>query len=210
MKEFIIKNPNEFYTKLSSYKNFWYKNTEFKSDIKDRDLQAIIKALNIKKRNKRIEYIYDYAIQYIDEFYANKNICKFKNNKCLMQQGKDAKLSFNGCCRVCALQTKDGCKTQNLTCKLFFCDKVRKECKTLKFKDIKIFKLLSLRQRIMILDNYFATKEEFLIDLKSGLLIVFFIGLLKRIFRNAICERKTYKEIVKYNLEKENVKNEKE
>ena len=35
-------------------------------------MQAIVKALNIKRRSKRIAYIYDYCCNKIDKFYEGK------------------------------------------------------------------------------------------------------------------------------------------
>ncbi len=183
MRTIEINDKEQFYKLLWWYKKPWYRWTFFKSDIDDQELQDIIEALNIKNRFKRVEFIYDTACKRLDEFYKNDNICEFCNNQCLVQQKHDLKYS-NGCCRLCKLQSDKGCTTSNLSCKLFYCDRIRDLKKTLYLKDMRILELYSLRQRIMCTHNYFATRKQFLLDLKLGLFMFFGYHLLYRIVRN--------------------------
>ena len=139
----------------------------------------------IEKRKKRIAYIYDSACNYIDNYWKGKNICGFKNNKCYTQQYKGCKYK-NGCCRRCIYQSNKGCTTSNLTCKLYYCTEVRKRYKVPTFKDIKILKKLSIRQRIILKHDYFSSREEVLTDLYIGSITIFIIRLLYRYIRKNI------------------------
>ena len=86
----------------------------------------IEKAKNIKNRYKKLEYIYDNSCKKIDSLHEDENICGFKCNQCRVQQLSKSK-EINGCCRTCRLQSKNGCTSSNLTCKLFYCDEVKKK-----------------------------------------------------------------------------------
>lgn len=167
IKEVSIKckaDLEKFYKSIPLYKSLFYKNITFKMDKDKYDIQSIITALNIKNRKKRITYIYDEACRKIDNHYKNRNICGFKNNKCYVQQ-KLNNGNINGCCRYCLYQSSVGCKTSNLTCKLFTCSEVEKRCKTVKYEEIKILKLLNYRQRLIAKTNYFTKRETFINDL---------------------------------------------
>lgn len=162
----IIKINNEndlknFYHNIKFYRFFRF--IEFVSD--NQEIEPIIKALNIKKRNERIIYIYDYACSFIDHYWQNINYCGFKNNKCYTQQYKGCRYK-NGCCRLCVYQSLKGCTTSNLTCKLYYCTEVCKRYNVLKYDDIKILKLFSFRQKIIIKHSYFCSREQILFDLK--------------------------------------------
>ena len=177
MKEIFVNN----YKWLILYKTFLFNHHTFKTKSHDDNLIAITNALNIKKRNKRIEYIYDYACEQLDKYYSDKNTCKFVNGQCRNQQGSDCKYN-NGCCRLCMYQSSKGCKTSNLTCKLFYCDSVFNEFKVLRMRDIPILKLLTARQRLILRYDFFSSRENVLLDLKIGM--ISFYGI--RIFFNII------------------------
>ena len=183
----IIKEKDlyKFYKKLPLYRSLLYKKVTFETDIKE--IEEIVKALNIKKRKDRITYIYDTACKKIDNHYENKNICGFKNNKCYVQQ-KLKNNYINGCCRFCLYQSSKGCRTQNLTCKLFTCSEVEKRCKIIKFDDLNILKLLTKRQKLIAKTNYFTKRESFIDDLYIGL---FVLWELKQVVRFIIIYIKT-------------------
>ena len=179
-KEIIIKNDKDlkkFYKKIKLYKSILYINTKFFT--KNKKIKDIIEALNIKSRNKRIRYVYDNACNYIDIYWKGKNICGFKNNKCYTQNKPNCKYT-NGCCRRCFYQSEKGCTTSNLTCKLFYCTEVTKRYKVPTIDDIKILKLLSLRQRIILKHDYFSNREEVLMDLYINSITIFTIRILLR------------------------------
>ena len=78
------KDYNKLLKKLYIYKSILYYNTLFvvKNNINDKMLNYIIDALNIKKRKKRINFIYDQSCHLIDEKNKGINLCGFKNERC--------------------------------------------------------------------------------------------------------------------------------
>lgn len=127
--------------------------------------------LNKLSRLKRLEYIYDKSCQKIDNLHKDENVCDFKCNKCLIQQ-MDKSNEINGCCRTCIYQSTSGCKTSNLTCKLFWCDEVKKRYKFYEMKDLPLLNNLSKRQRFILKLDYFQSREEVLLDLWFGSIIL--------------------------------------
>ncbi len=170
---------DKFYRKLFFYKRFFYKKVIFKVDTNYKEIKPIITALNIKNRRQRITYIYDEACAQIDNHYQNKNICGFKNNMCYVQQ-KLKNGTTNGCCRFCKYQSNKGCTTKNLTCKLFTCSEVEKRCQIIQFEDLKILKILSLRDRIILKSDYFSKREDVINDLYIASLLIWCIKIIIR------------------------------
>ena len=151
-KIIVINNKNDldkFYSRIKYYRSPLYRFTTFKSDNKEIDL-------NIKRRCKRIKFVYEESCDYIDNYNnkQSKNICGFVNNKCRNN------VEF-GCCRKCFYLGKKGCTTSNLTCKLFFCTKVCDKFKILTFDDVK-------RNQIIVKHNFYTRKEDYLVDLYIG------------------------------------------
>lgn len=174
IKEINIKTKKElynFYKKLPLYKSFFYKKVVFILTEDKYEIEEIIKALNIKKRKDRIIYIYDKACKKIDDHYKKNNICGFKNNQCYVQQ-KLNNGRINGCCRWCLYQSSKGCKTTNLTCKLFTCSEIEKRCSIIKFDDLNILRILTKRQQLIVKSNYFTKRESFINDLYIGSFIM--------------------------------------
>lgn len=202
-KTILISNSNDynkFLRKLSIYKSILHYNTIFvvKNDINDNMIDYIINALNIKNRKKRVTYIYDNSCKLIDDNNKNINICGFKDNKCYVQRKlKNGKC--NGCCRKCFYQTKEGCPTKNLACKLFNCSEVTSRYNTLKYNDLKILKLLSLKNRIIIKSDYFSTREDVLKDLYAYTLTYSTLRIVYRLFKNYVYSKKK-KNITKCNF----------
>ena len=146
------KDLEEFYKRLKFYRSLYFL-TIFESNNKD--IQEIIKALNIKRRCKRIRYIYEEACKEIDEHYKNINFFEFKN--CICKQN----IKY-GCCRCCLYLGEKGCTTDNLSCKFFYCSKAKSKCKkVLTPEDIKILKVLPYRCQIIVRHNYFTKKKTF-------------------------------------------------
>lgn len=190
-KKLVIKTKKDldkFYKRLWLYRSFLYRNVIFSLDNDKYNIFSFIKALNIKNRKERIKYIYDEACLDIDNFYKDKNMCGFKDNQCYVQR-KLNNNKFNGCCRMCMYQSKKGCLTKNLTCKLFFCSEVRKRHKVLTIDDIKILKMYTIRQRYMIKTDYFTSKNEILNDLYIGSIMIVLFRYGYRIIRNDFIRR---------------------
>ena len=200
-KTILISNSNDynkFLRKLSIYKSILYCNTLFviKSNINDNMIDYIINALNIKNRKKRITYIYDSSCKLIDDNTKSINICGFKDDKCYVQRNLNNG-KCNGCCRKCLYQTNKGCPTKNLSCKLFNCSEVTSRYNTIKYDDLKILKLLSLKNRIIIKSDYFSRREDVLKDLYAYTLSYSTLRILYRIIINCIKLNKKNKKVPK-------------
>lgn len=164
--------------KLFLYKTFLYRNVKFTTDSSEENMKDLVEALNIKKRNKRIEYIFDKCCDRIDEHNGDINMCGFCDGQCKIQKGTKY---HNGCCRLCKYQSDKGCTTRNLSCKLFFCDDAQEDFEPLKFKDLPLLKLYTFRQRYIVLYSFFSSREQMLLDLKIGMIIFYGFGCFYRV-----------------------------
>ena len=173
-------------------RNIWiYKHLFFVTfETDNKELHKIIKALNIKSRYKRIEYIYEEVCNQIDQYYSKCTLCDFQKGMCIAYRIKQRK-DKNGCCHKCLHQSDTGCKTKNIACKLFLCSySDYHEKKKLEAKDIDLLKILNKYQRYVAINDYFATKEQAIIDLYVGPIAL----LLRLIYRGIsyIYKRKKY------------------
>ena len=189
----VIKNIDDYRTflnKLWIYKSFLYHNTIFEVDSNIDSVLDIVNALNIKKRKKRIDYVYDKACEYLDLYIKDNNVCDFIDNKCFVQR-RPNNTNKDGCCGpIKCKHIKNGvCTTKNISCKLFYCPDARKKAKVLGMKDIDILKLLSFRQRLVIVFNVASTREEILKDLYSYSLIYAILRIFIRDFKNRVLKR---------------------
>ena len=185
-----VKDYNKLLKRIKLYKTIFYRRTFFvvENRINDENIDYIISALDIKNRKKRIEYIYDKSCEIIDNKNKNKNICGFKNNMCYVQRKlKNGK--YNGCCRKCLYQTKSGCSTKNLTCKLFNCSEVKNRYEVVEYDDLKLLKLLSLKNRIIVKSDYFSKREDVLKDLYSYSFIYSTFRIVYRLIRGIVFKR---------------------
>ena len=190
MKKIVISNEkqyNKFLNKLWLYKSIFYKRTYFTIDnkINNINLDYINIALNIKNRKERINYIYNTCCDIIDNKFKGINICGFENSKCYIQR-KINNNKCNGCCNKCLYQSNKGCTTKNLSCKLFNCTEVKSRYNVIEYNDLKILKLFSLKNRLLIKSEYFSKKEDVLKDLYSYSIIYATIRIIYRIVRNSI------------------------
>lgn len=172
-KKIIIETNDikEMYRKYKKYKSIRYKKTEFVYKGKNEDIKEIINVLNQKTRMKRLVYIYDKSCDQIDKKFEGKNICGFECNKCMVQRKYNLS-EQNGCCRICKFQSSNGCTTKNITCKLFFCDEVKKQNDIVELKDLNLVKLLTRRQRVILKFDLFSLREEVLMDLYIGFITI--------------------------------------
>lgn len=173
----IVKEKNKIFKKIKHIKNnnittfqvivFNYnKNNE----LHIFDLIKSIKIMLLPTILEKYDYIYDTVCDYLDNEFACKNICEFKNDKCI------AKRNFNctcGCCRhfknifsneivQCKYLIDKRCSTKCITCKMFTCNYIVKN-KKIKFRIKDIFllrKFLNPVQKLIILISYFTSKEK--------------------------------------------------
>ena len=184
----MLINEKNLYL-LPIYKLSIFKLFKFETDSKDEQIIIITNALNMKSRKKRTTYIYDSACDYIDNFYNGENICGFKNCKCYVQRCKKLN-NKNGCCRFCIYVTDNGCPSKNLACKLFNCSEVYSRRKVLKYKDLKMLKVLSLRQRYIVTSDYFSLREDVLKDIYSYSIFYSVLRMIYRLIKNYILRKR--------------------
>ncbi len=180
-KRIVINNKkdlNRFYNNLKYYRSILFVFTKFYSDNKE--IETFITALNIKNRFKRIRYCYDAAIKQINDFEGGCNFCKFDKNGVCRNGLK------NGCCRYCFHVGDKGCTSENLSCKLFYCSKVYNKHKIVKFDDLKILRCLSFRCRTIIRHDFFTKKEDVLMDLYIGSILILFVRYFYRFIKQEI------------------------
>ena len=133
------------------------------------DLIKSIKIVLLITKFEKIDYIYDTVCDYLDNDFSCKNICEFKNDKCI------AKMDFNltcGCCRhyknlfsnkfvQCEYLVNKRCSTKCLPCKMFTCHYIVKN-KKIKYRIQDIFllqKFFNPIQKLIILVSFFTPKE---------------------------------------------------
>lgn len=177
-KEVIINNSidyKRFVNRLWFYKYLFF--VEFNTSYEN--LKPICGALNIKPRNKRIEYIYNYACNIMNEEMKKTNICDFCDNKCFVQRLSGTK-NCNGCCLTCPYLNDGKCSTNNLSCKLFYCPTVKRKYKVKRIRDIDILKLFSIRQRFILKIDFYSSYEEVIRDLESYSVILPVLRILSR------------------------------
>lgn len=190
MKEIIIKVSDEghfsipFYIKYTDNKNKKYKilykgkyYEKEQKDIKIRQVSQLVQALNIKNKKQRLEFIYDKACDLLDDDFYGKNVCEFKNNKCMHDRKYNN--SCDGCCRTndggkCCIYLKNHkCTIRCLACKFHICSCVRKKNLNYKVNDILVLKyLLNFKQKIIVYLNFFKTKQETINDLEKNSIIL--------------------------------------
>ena len=137
-----------------------------------KEYEPMVKALSIRSRKKRIAFIYDGACERIDKYNEENGLmCSFKDSRC---GDSDNPGRINGCCYRCKYQSSKGCPSKNLTCKFYFCPKMRK-LGPLTAEDFPEFKILSLRQQYILKNNPYCTRESFLRALNIGSILLFFL-----------------------------------
>lgn len=183
-----FKDINRFMRRLPFYRSFLGRFLFF--EIKDNllPISTIVTALNIKNRKQRVTYLYDTLCMLVDEFYQDKNYCQFCHNQCFIQ--RRIKRFENGCCRKCIHLIDHRCSTQNLTCKMFHCQSIKNSYPVVSWNDFSLFQCFSLRQKIILKAEYFATREEIILDLKIGSLFVSSVFILYRFLFQTMKKKK--------------------
>ena len=133
------------------------------------DLIDSIKIEIFKNKKDKYNYIYEKTCKILDnEFYA-KNLCEFKNNRCIEKRNSNY---ICGCCRhyknifskqliKCEYLINKRCKAKCISCKMFTCSSLEK--KGIKFK-ISDFYLISnyfnVIQKLIVKYSYYTPKEK--------------------------------------------------
>ena len=126
-----------------------------------------VTAVNIKNIEKRYNYIYDLVCDYLDNEFQEKNICQFRNNKCIgVTDGYHCKESVYGCCYgrirgLCKSFDNGKCNIKSISCKLFTCRYLKKNKIKYNSEHIPLLKyFFNKRKKKIIEDSIFIDKEE--------------------------------------------------
>lgn len=141
--------------------------------------------INSKNVDERLNLIYDYVCDYLDNEIKNHNYCEFINGKCIFNRVNPNKYSTNGCCYhksrgTCRFLVDSKCINKNVSCKFFMCSYLRKRGLKFNQNDIPQIKyFLNYRQREIIYSSFFKSKEEIINNLilmsKKRSILVFLI-----------------------------------
>ena len=137
------------------------------------DIIKCLKAVLIKEKREKIEYIYDQVCEELDEEFAKNNYCDFKDDICIGKRNCSERVTM-GCChkfkhpitmngelKECPYLVDRHCSTQCITCKLFTCDAIKVKFKLKNIPLIECF--FNPIQKLIVKTNFF-TKREKIID----------------------------------------------
>lgn len=151
--------------------------------------QNILDALNIIEIDNLVHkytQIYNLVFKELDNIWSKENPCKFCNNMCISSRHNKSAHKYDGCCysfeypknpfslsftknvKTCQyLSNNKSCLTQNISCKLFVCQYLRKH--TNFSLDINDFMLIDCfftpKQKLILKYNFFHLKEDIIIKL---------------------------------------------
>lgn len=163
----------------------------------NQDIISALKAICISDKQKKYKYLYDSIFDSLDKIWENNNPCKFCNNICIASRHNMTSHKENGCCysfnysknpfkfidnfKLCKyLNENKKCTTQNISCKLFVCNYLKKEkIFNINIKDfILIQAFFNKKQQLILKQNFFKSKEEILnklLEENSESLIMYYL-----------------------------------
>lgn len=135
-----------------------------------------INAIFYSTKYERYNYIYDTVCEYLDTTFCEKNLCDFKENKCIEKRNTK---SNTGCCRhfkikwlgpfsklmVCEYLNKENytCEAKCISCKLFTCDYLKKRGVQFRIRDIFLLDVFfNPLQKYFIKYKVFTPKDKIL------------------------------------------------
>ncbi len=143
------------------------------------NLLSSIKAISISNLKEKYTYIYDNLFQSLNLVWEKNNPCKFCDNSCIASRNHKTAHEKNGCCysfvysknifkfiddvKLCQYLGEDKkCTTQNISCKLFVCNYLRKnKIFQIKINDYFLIKaFFNNKQKLIIKYNFFKSKNE--------------------------------------------------
>lgn len=138
-------------------------------NIKIEDLIDSTKAEMYRAKKQRYDYIYDKTCNILDTEFYIKNLCDFKDNKCIEKRNTNV---ICGCCRhyknlfskqlvKCKYLKNKRCSAKCITCKMFTCNTLQK--RGIKFR-IKDFYFLNYyfnpMQKFIVKYSFFTEKKK--------------------------------------------------
>lgn len=140
-------------------------------NIKLSDLIDSTKLEMYRSKKQRYNYIYDKACAKLDYEFQTKNLCDFKDNKCIEKRRTNV---ICGCCRhyrnlfskkliKCKYLKNKKCTAKCITCKMFTCDTLQKQGIKFRIRDFYLLNYyLNPMQKLIIKASYFTTKDKIL------------------------------------------------
>ena len=121
---------------------------------------------------KRINYIYDYMCNYLDDEFIRFNLCDFKDNKCISRRDLECNGCKNpvtyGCCytkgRVCPNLINSRCTIKSLPCKFFTCRYLEKRGIKYRPWDYLMIRLFLSYRQMYILDQSLYTPKDIIMN----------------------------------------------
>ncbi|MBQ8891386.1 MAG: hypothetical protein IJ068_00775 [Bacilli bacterium] len=136
------------------------------ADLKD--MTTIMKAINIKDKSERFNYIYDMICSVLDLKIKEENYCEFKDNICIRDRENQCD-HRNGCCEcngrgLCQYLVNGKCQINCISCKLFTCKFLENRGIKQNINDHVLVKYFFSHKQIDILKYSFWTPKEVIIE----------------------------------------------
>ncbi len=143
-------------------------------NIKIEDLIESTKVEMYRTRRQRYEYIYDKTCNMLDTEFRTKNLCDFKDNKCLEKRKSNV---VCGCCRhyknlfsnqlvKCKYLKNKKCTAKCISCKLFTCDTLQKKGIKFRVRDFYFLNYyLNPIQKFIVKYSVFTHKNKIIKEL---------------------------------------------
>ena len=190
----LEKQKLEFSSAFDSYR------VKYVIDNYNNDVVSALKAMSIDNERDRCEFIYNELFSSLDKKWGGKDHCNFCDNYCIAYRNNKKFKQEDGCCysfengrffsrafaknkQKCKyLGENKSCQTQNISCKLYTCDYLKKHEKfELNLNDYLLARLFFKRKQHLILkNNFFVSKEEIIDKLmehnRTPYLIYYWLG----------------------------------
>ena len=166
------------------------------------DVIDALKSLYIRNLKDKYTFIYDKTFHTLDLLWKKTNPCNFCNNVCIASRNHWTNHTENGCCysfeycnspfefikniQLCKyLGSNKQCCTQNISCKFFVCDYLKKNnIFNIHMKDFLLVQAFFNHKQLLVLKyNFFRSKEEIINKLLEVNHFPFFLYYLKNMYR---------------------------
>lgn len=145
-----------------------YNIEEINENFKLKEIEEVVKAINIKDLKSRYSYIYDTLCNKLDK-EMEQNYCKFKDNICVNYELKNP-CHENGCCNgknrgTCKYLIDSKCTLNCISCKLFTCKHLRKRGIVHNLNNYVLSNFFTPRQRNILRLSFWTSKEDIMKEL---------------------------------------------
>jgi hypothetical protein len=148
-------------------------NLIYGESIYEQDIICAVGVLLCKNKNQKYEYLYDKICENFDRRVISKNVCDFKENKCIAKRNTSCTM---GCChhfknkyfgilyekdmQLCEYQKNNTCIAKCISCKMYMCNYLKKRGYNFNCNNTLLIKLyFNLIQKIIIKSSFFTSKN---------------------------------------------------